>query len=951
MKKYTKLLSLLLACVMLVSVLLTFTACPGETPDNPDNPGTNPGGNGGDPTPTMADYPVEIKSVGGMLIEGCGVMVYTNKEATGNYVAHGTTDANGRVTLSLETGKDYWVKLEAPAGYVTQRTYALPSTGTSITLMSSVIASTDHSDASFEVGDIALDIEVTTVDGDTLKLSDLFAQGKKMVLLNFFYETCSACMIEAPYMQAAYEAYTAEYDDIEIILLDTLVTDTVADATAFRDAYGLTMPVAKADPSIFAAYTDNVAGQVGYPTSVVIDRYGMISLIEVGALTSEAPFTYTFAHYTSDAYVQKTFESFADLVPEEKPTGTTPPSADIEAVLNGENITATYEGLDGDIYWPFAIGEAELDGRTDYIYPTNIGKQNSYSLLYAYVELEAGQALAIDFFASSELSADILYIAVNDTSVFQLSGISDDGWQTCYPIVASEAGTYKVMLTYIKDGSDEASFAGSDAVYLSRFRVVDPDDISVPTYLPRDAANNLAEDGMGYEDYITPVYNEEDGYYHVGDKNGPLLMAKLMQPNQFVPDSSVYSLIYEDISAGEAYAVRLQDYCSYAVNGTLTGLVAVNEELKDLLQTLTVNFGAGDFPETEWLENCVYYDAYPVGTPHLDDPIRGLTYHAAIQIEEGETVEVVYDRILVPRGLWHEFIPTRSGVYRVLSDSEYDINAWIRDAEGNDLYEYALWDRFFNSPVDNCDMYYYMEAGTPYYINVAFWVPEIMYTLTFDVNFVAEEYELFRIGSTGPWTYYVDENGNIDQDHLIATGVKTTVDEDGYCRVLLADGSYGSYLYADFTYGTEAFSNSITELIELGAFDFTTNENDDWILSLIEEYGKDGVANYLKTVWEDEAEYQANYEAFKVDDVLNGILHPMGEDMTERMREIVEESLITAETCDKSDKEIGCVKVTEELRDILTLLLDKHVFQDIDEGYTKMCYYYQYLGPNAAAEA
>lgn len=955
MKKYTKLLSLLLACLMLVSVMLTFTACPGEMPAPGTDPGTTPGGNGTTPggttTPTMADYLVDVKSVGGLMIEGCGVMVYTNKDAVGNYVAHAVTDANGRATLNLEVGKEYYVKLEAPAGYVTQRTYALQANGTGITLMSGLIANTDHSDASFSVGDIAQDIEVTTVDGQTLKLSDLFAEGKKMILLNFFYETCSACQIEAPYMQAAYEKYKEEYDDIEIVLLDTLITDTVANATKFRDAYGLTMPVAKADPSIFAAYTDNVDGQVGYPTTAIIDRYGMISLIEVGALTSEAPFNYAFDHFTSDAYVQRTFAGFEELVPEEKPTGTTPNSADIEAALNGENASITYEGLDGDIYWPFAIGENELAGRTDYIYPTNIGKQNSYSLLYAYVELEAGQVLALDYLVSSEQFADILYIAVNDTAVFELSGVKEE-WQTCYPVVADKTGTYKVMLTFIKDGSDEASFEGSDAVYLSNFRVVTQAEISTPTYLPRDAANDLKEDGMGYENYITPVYNEEDGYYHVGDKNGPLLMAKLMQPNKFVPDTSVYTLIYEDITAGEAYALRLQDYCGYAVNGTLTGLVAVTEELKGLLQTMVAECGGiNDYPELEWLENCVYYDAYPAGTPHLDDPIRGLTYHAAYEIVEGETVTVTYDRILVPRGLWHEFIPTKSGVYRIVSDSEYAVNAWLRDAQGHDLYEYAIWDRFVTAGVNNCDMYYYMEAGTPYYINVAFWVPEIMWTLTFDVSFVAEELDLFRVGSTGPWTYYVDENGNIDQEHLIAAGVKTTVDEEGYCRVLLVDGSYGSYLYADFTYATEAFSNSISELIEIGAFDFTTSADDDWILELIDTYGKDGVADYLKTVWEDAEEYALNYEAFKVDDVLNGRMHPLGEDMTERMREILAESLITAETCDKSEKEVGCVKVTEELRNILTLLLDKHVFADIEEGYTKMCYYYQYLGADAAAEA
>ena len=42
----------------------------------------------------------------------------------------------------------------------------------------------------------------------------------------------------------------------------------------------------------------------------------------------------------------------------------------------------------------------------------------------------------------------------------------------------------------------------------------------------------------------------------------------------------------------------------------------------------------------------------------------------------------------------------------------------------------------------------------------------------------------------------------------------------------------------------------------------------------------------------------------------------------------------------------GCVPVTERLAELLQLLLDKYTFENVDNSWTKICYYYQTLGPN-----
>ena len=37
--------------------------------------------------------------------------------------------------------------------------------------------------------------------------------------------------------------------------------------------------------------------------------------------------------------------------------------------------------------------------------------------------------------------------------------------------------------------------------------------------------------------------------------------------------------------------------------------------------------------------------------------------------------------------------------------------------------------------------------------------------------------------------------------------------------------------------------------------------------------------------------------------------------------------------------------VTERLAELLQMVMDKYTFQNVDHSWTKLCYYYDYLGP------
>ena len=98
----------------------------------------------------------------------------------------------------------------------------------------------------------------------------------------------------------------------------------------------------------------------------------------------------------------------------------------------------------------------------------------------------------------------------------------------------------------------------------------------------------------------------------------------------------------------------------------------------------------------------------------------------------------------------------------------------------------------------------------------------------------------------------------------------------------------------------------------------------------------DKTIEYLEKLWGDE--YDANAEIYELDDVFAGRYHGDGDDCTEDIKKYLDK-------VDKSGTELdGCVVVDEELADILQQLMDKYTFDDVENSWLKICYYYDYLG-------
>ncbi len=949
MKHSLKWLAMLLAILTCLSVLTaSFVGCSNEK--NPDEttgesetsttPGTDQPGN-------KVNYIFRIQSAGGLPLEKVTVAVYAD-EALSDVKGFGTTDAKGNVTIALPAGNGYRVALtNLPAGYKPEASYAVTGTDTTLKVTSAVIDSTDHSGVNYKLGDVIRDIKVTDTTGTVYQLSEILKE-KKMVMLNFWATWCGPCASEFPEMSTVYNNYK---DKVEILALDPDMEDTEEAIAEYKAGYfdfEIPFPMFKDFTTLSTAFAI-----AGYPTSVVIDRYGVICFVYSGALPGEAAINNIFSHFTADDYEQKIITDITELVPKETPNIDMPSSEEIGKAFGLTNATYSPETneADAEFSWPFII--AEKDGKPC-IVPSNSGKHSSYATMYITVSLKKGEALAFDYYSSTEPGNDILYTLAkrNDIGgdtykdIYQISG-ADQQWHDCVTFVADADGEYSIGLCYIKDTTTSE---GEDTVYLRNLRIIKESEITVPAYIPRYAASDLKEDHSGYNKYVTVVYNAKDGYYHVGTENGPLLLADLMKPTRF-SQTAIYTFALDGqiVLNGKDYLNDLIPYASYASNSAIAGLCPVNEELKGLLEVTAEALGLENGNPNQWLQICSYYDAYGTNGVQLADPTRGLYStdadnvaiidpNRAIPAQLGEN-EFVYDRILMPRGLLAKFTPEKSGAYRIESKSDYLVEGWIFTEDGHEYFVYEGGERLY-ADENNVSMVVYMEAGKSYYIDICYYDVYGVGTVKYDIIYLGEKYEQFHVASPGFFTFPDGENvgGAMgDLAEIIVGGIEVVLGPDGLYHEKMADGSLGSIVYADFTNTTAIFgSDSIQTLIGKGAFNFATTESDEYILAFIEAHG-DNTKAYLKEYWGEQ--YDELAATHKLDEVLAGKLHGTGKDLTADIQAYVEKIISSTENPELD----GCVPVDEKLGELLQQIMDKYSLQ-ADKSWTKLCYYYRQVG-------
>ena len=292
MKNFWKVAVLLCLCL---TICLSLAACGG---DGEPTEGTQP------TTKGKGTYTVEVFTTGGLQLKGVEVYVYTDSTCE-ELETISSLDANGRMSFEATLSSNYVaVLMGVPDGYNVQEYYEV-SIYTKIELTASVITDEEKpADKIYNVGDVMYDFSITAADGTEYTLSKLLEE-KEAVVLNFWYLNCSPCKLEFPYLELAYERYS---DSIEVLGINC-EDGNDSSLLAFQQEYGLTFPVAIGDKSYWYPCAYGAC-----PTTIVVDRYGVIIYKHTGYFDEVAPFAALFRTVTGEDYKQVLVNDVADII-------------------------------------------------------------------------------------------------------------------------------------------------------------------------------------------------------------------------------------------------------------------------------------------------------------------------------------------------------------------------------------------------------------------------------------------------------------------------------------------------------------------------------------------------------------------------------------------------------------------------------------------------------------
>ncbi len=770
---------------------------------------------------TAGTYEVNITSVGGKELSQVSVTMY---DQTGASVGTAKSNVRGKARFKLNPG-EYVAKIDQttlPKGYylpeeLKEISFTKDKKSFTASLPSTIIDEEMPAGNVYKVGDVAYSFTTTavTASGTTKPISlAAYLSQYKAVVLNFWYSDCSPCRAEFPYMNEVYSDYK---DKIALIAINNGY-DGADGVAKFVRENGYVFDFVN-DESMFdyySAYDTN-----SFPTTVVIDRYGVVAVIEKGTMPSTAAWKGLFDYYLADDYMpdyssgykpEEDDDNVGDLT---KPDIEMPDGNEMAKVATKVNDYTSlnsikYSAYDDEYSWPWIITEKEGE---KCISTSNRQKLASYSILVIDVELKAGQQIFYDYFCSTEQENDLLYIQVDSVLQYTISGVDEQWNKDKLLYVAVEDGRYQITLTYQKDAT---AHTADDTVYIKNIRIEENKAIEGHYDLLYNATTNYTLDSgvtppAEYEGYLNAVayyLNEEDGLYHVAlsgnaderRSDDPILLADLYYSTPW-NTNSVWMLAYSQVglfnpadeSFKPGYYQKVEDYTWMQQNSS-SRYVPVNEELKEILINVVANIGRTDHSndphngEAQWLEVCRYYVNY--GTPQskevcfaCDNTVLALNWRVA---EDWGTVgrsnvagnlkniHVNVYSVHLPRGNYYKITTTDAGAYLIRSNeriaSDYDTKAqdpmgFLCDDQGrildeNDSYVMDVQgydEKGYPLYDNNFYMFVYLEANKTYYIGACFYDTLAIGEYDVTIEYLGEEYSYFTACAYDT-TYTYDEN-------------------------------------------------------------------------------------------------------------------------------------------------------------------------------------------------
>ena len=363
-----------------------------------------------------------------------------------------------------------------------------------LTMVGFAAAENDAETRAYVVGDTMGDFTLTLSDGTAVTFSELLAT-HKAVLINIWATWCTPCCQEFPYME---EAYAQVQDDLTIVAVSCEPSDTDDVINAFKEENGLSILPMAADTIGLTDWFD----YDGIPTSIMIDRNGVICWQESGSITSVDTFLRLFNAFIADDYSESLvgFE-----IPKVKPTVENPDVADAAAAMLAEDSDLTVSFSSDDEYaWPWMVDDG-------CVVASNTGIDDSYAMVCVTLNAEEGDVLSYDVKVSCEESYDYFYAVADGEIIKVIDGEKD--WVTY--AAALTAGEHTVNFIYMKDS---ASSDGEDTAWLKNVKLVTGDEAAalvatMPVY-PHAIESGVSSEIVGDSakeivfEYADPAYAE-----------------------------------------------------------------------------------------------------------------------------------------------------------------------------------------------------------------------------------------------------------------------------------------------------------------------------------------------------------------------------------------------------------------------------------------------------------
>ena len=246
---------------------------------------------------TAATYTVQVLDPQLLPVANTLVQVYGN-ETLENLLYAVTTDENGMITFIGKADAVYYLVLpQVREDLVAQEYYVTEGESTTVTLEEYVAP------PEITLDSVVPEFTLYDPDGNEYTLSQLL-QEKQVVVLTFWDATSGDSLKHMLQLQKIYETYGQQIAILAVNPVDTQLEDLLD----YQTLYGLDFPM-------FLGNADLVPGLTvtEYPTTLVIDREGKVSLVYRGVLNAEAGEAIVTV-FGGETYSHISFETLEDLL-------------------------------------------------------------------------------------------------------------------------------------------------------------------------------------------------------------------------------------------------------------------------------------------------------------------------------------------------------------------------------------------------------------------------------------------------------------------------------------------------------------------------------------------------------------------------------------------------------------------------------------------------------------